>query len=37
LPIIDRGYVIESGSITVQGTGKELLDNPHVRAAYFGM
>ena len=37
LPIIDRGYVIESGSITVQGTGKELMDNPHVRAAYFGM
>jgi branched-chain amino acid transport system ATP-binding protein len=37
LPIIDRGYVIESGSITMQGSGKELLDNPHVRAAYFGM
>jgi branched-chain amino acid transport system ATP-binding protein len=37
LPIIDRGYVIESGSITVEGSGKELLDNPHVRAAYFGM
>jgi branched-chain amino acid transport system ATP-binding protein len=37
LPIIDRGYVIESGSITVQGTGKELMDNPHVRSAYFGI
>ncbi len=37
LPIIDRGYVIESGSITVTGTGKDLMDNPHVRAAYFGM
>ena len=37
LPIIDRGYVIESGSITVAGTGKELMDNPHVRAAYFGI
>jgi len=37
LPIIDRGYVIESGSITVEGTGKELMDNPHVRSAYFGI
>ena len=37
LPIIDRGYVIESGSITVEGTGKELMNNPHVRAAYFGI
>ena len=36
LPIIDRGYVLESGSITVTGTGKSLLENPHVRAAYFG-
>jgi branched-chain amino acid transport system ATP-binding protein len=37
LPIIDRGYVIESGSITVEETGKALMDNPHVRSAYFGM
>ncbi len=37
LPIIDRGYVIESGSITVAGTGNDLMDNPHVRSAYFGM
>lgn len=37
LPIIHRGYVIESGSITVAGSGKELMDNPHVRAAYFGI
>ncbi len=37
LPVIDRGYVIESGSITVTGTGKELTNNPHVRAAYFGI
>jgi branched-chain amino acid transport system ATP-binding protein len=37
LPIIDRGYVIESGSITVEGSGKALMDNPHVRSAYFGM
>jgi branched-chain amino acid transport system ATP-binding protein len=37
LPIIDRGYVIESGSITVEGTGRELMNNPHVRSAYFGI
>jgi branched-chain amino acid transport system ATP-binding protein len=37
LPIIDRGYVIESGSITVEGAGRELMNNPHVRAAYFGI
>jgi branched-chain amino acid transport system ATP-binding protein len=37
LPIIHRGYVIESGSITAEGSGKELMDNPHVRAAYFGI
>jgi ABC-type lipopolysaccharide export system ATPase subunit len=29
--------VIESGSITVEGTGKELMGNAHVRAAYFGI
>jgi branched-chain amino acid transport system ATP-binding protein len=37
LPVMDRGYVIESGAITVAGSGKELMDNPHVRAAYFGI
>lgn len=37
LPIIDRGYIIESGSITIQGMGKDLMANPHVRAAYFGI
>jgi len=37
LPIIHRGYVIESGAITVEGPGRELMDNPHVRAAYFGV
>ena len=37
LPILDRGYVIESGSITLAGTGRELVENPHVKAAYFGV
>jgi branched-chain amino acid transport system ATP-binding protein len=37
LPIIDRGYVIENGSVTFEGSGEELMDNPHVKAAYFGI
>ena len=37
LPIIDRGYVIENGSLVLFGTGKELMDNPEVKAAYFGI
>jgi branched-chain amino acid transport system ATP-binding protein len=36
LPIIDRGYVIENGSLVVSGTGTELLENPEVKSAYFG-
>ena len=36
LQIADRGYVLENGSVTLSGTGKELLENPHVRRAYLG-
>lgn len=32
----DRGYVMESGRITLEGAGKKLLDDPKVRAAYLG-
>jgi branched-chain amino acid transport system ATP-binding protein len=37
MPLIDRGYVIENGTMIVAGNGKELMDNPEVKAAYFGM
>ena len=37
LPIIDRGYVVENGMLTLTGTGKELMDNPEIKAAYFGV
>jgi branched-chain amino acid transport system ATP-binding protein len=37
LPVIDRGYVIENGIPILSGTGKELMDNPEVKAAYFGV
>ncbi len=36
LEISDRGYVLESGKIVLEGSGKELLSNPKVRAAYLG-
>ncbi len=37
LGIADRAYVLESGTITLQGTGRELLADPAVRAAYLGI
>ncbi|NJD24459.1 MAG: ATP-binding cassette domain-containing protein [Betaproteobacteria bacterium] len=37
LAIADRGYVLETGSITLTGTGQELIANEQVRAAYLGM
>lgn len=36
LSIADRGYVLETGSITLEGTGRELLTNDKVRKAYLG-
>ncbi len=37
LSISDRGYVVENGATTLQGSGKELLANESVRAAYLGL
>jgi branched-chain amino acid transport system ATP-binding protein len=37
LPIIDRGYVVENGMLVLSGSGKELSENPEVKAAYFGV
>ena len=36
LSIADRGYVMESGIVTMNGDAKELLNDPRVRAAYLG-
>ncbi|MBX3632257.1 MAG: ABC transporter ATP-binding protein [Acidovorax sp. SCN 68-22] len=36
LAIANRGYVMESGIITMTGPGQELLSDPKVRAAYLG-
>ena len=37
LTFCDRAYVLENGKITLDGTGKELLNNEHVREAYLGI
>jgi branched-chain amino acid transport system ATP-binding protein len=34
LKLAHRGYVMVNGKITLSGTGKELLSNAEVRAAY---
>ncbi len=36
LAIADRGYVMDSGLITMTGDGKTMLKDPKVRAAYLG-
>jgi branched-chain amino acid transport system ATP-binding protein len=37
LTIADRAYVLENGRVTLEGTGADLLNNPHVQAAYLGV
>lgn len=36
LNIADVGYVMETGIITLKGSGQELLENEHVKKAYLG-
>lgn len=36
LSVADRGYVLETGVIDLEGTAKELAANPRVREAYLG-
>jgi branched-chain amino acid transport system ATP-binding protein len=36
LSVANRGYVLETGRIVLEGSAKELLENPQVRAAYLG-
>jgi branched-chain amino acid transport system ATP-binding protein len=36
LALANRGYVMESGTITMEGAGNTLLNDPRVRAAYLG-
>ncbi len=37
LSISARGYVLENGSVVLEGGGKDLLNNPQVREAYLGI
>ena len=37
LDIADRGYVLETGNVTLTGSGDELINNEQVRAAYLGI
>ena len=37
LSIADRGYVLETGKITIQGTAAELQNNQYVKEAYLGL
>jgi len=36
LGVADRAYVLETGLITAEGSGRELLNDPKVKAAYLG-
>jgi len=37
LAIADRAYVLATGKVEMQGAGKDLLNDPHVKAAYLGI
>jgi branched-chain amino acid transport system ATP-binding protein len=37
LRLSHRGYVLETGRIVLQGSGAELLANPHTRKAFLGV
>jgi branched-chain amino acid transport system ATP-binding protein len=37
LALADRGYVLETGKVVIEGTGRELLSNEKVREAYLGI
>lgn len=37
IPVIHRGYIIENGNAILEGTRDELMNNPDVKSAYFGL
>jgi branched-chain amino acid transport system ATP-binding protein len=37
LPIVDYAFILENGAAVMEGTREEMLNNPDVRAAYFGV
>ncbi len=34
LDMCDHAYLLESGALAIEGSGRDLIDNPHVRTAY---
>ncbi len=36
LQVADRGYVLERGQITLEGTGQRLLDDETIQQTYLG-
>ncbi|MCP4020367.1 MAG: ATP-binding cassette domain-containing protein [Desulfobacteraceae bacterium] len=36
-PIVDYAYILENGAAVMEGTRQELMDNPDVKSAYFGV
>ena len=37
LPIVDYAFILENGAAVMEGTREQLLDNPDIRSAYFGV
>jgi branched-chain amino acid transport system ATP-binding protein len=37
LPIIHHGYILENGGAVLEGNSQELMENPDVKSAYFGL
>ncbi len=37
IPIVDYAFILENGAAVLEGTREELMNNPDVRAAYFGV
>ena len=37
IPIVDYAFILENGAAVMEGTRDALMDNPDVRAAYFGV
>jgi branched-chain amino acid transport system ATP-binding protein len=37
LAMCDRAYVLENGRVVLQGTGKDMMNDPHVKEAYLGI
>jgi branched-chain amino acid transport system ATP-binding protein len=37
LPIVDYAFILENGAAVLEGSGGEVMNNPDVRSAYFGI